>query len=214
MLVYKNIPDYYMEGFRPVRSSLDNLENVLQVIEIINFCHEYKNDGKDFDDFDLLVFFGDFNRFVVRKKNGYFSMSIPFQVVIEGDYISFNFDMIKASVDAYFISIMRNAIKTAESSLHSHEDVIMSLVNDFDIDIKESLNYYDAFASLLSEDHGYFRFDDDMENENGDIHPRYHFDIFYKDSSSIKIGYDKMLEVPCLSFLMDKTHPKKYLVEK
>ncbi|MBY7667251.1 hypothetical protein [Vibrio anguillarum] len=201
-----------MSGFKAVRNSLDNLSNILQLAEIVNSFPQ-NTEGADKDNFDVAIFTEDFHRFVVKKIDGYFSMSIPFQVLVEDDHISFNCDLLEQAVSGRFISIMRNAIKTVDGNFHSHEEVIFSINENFNADYEEATAYYDTFAALISEDHGYFRFDDDEGNEDGHVHPRYHFDIFYKNNSSLKIGYDRLAGVDCLVTLADKASPKKYLLD-
>ncbi|VXA88424.1 conserved hypothetical protein [Aeromonas veronii] len=211
---YNGIPNYYMQGFRAVRGTLDNLFNVLQAIEIVNCCQNYMIEPSDKDfDFDLAVFTGDYHRFLIKKEDGYFSMAIPFQVVIELGNVSFNSNFLSEKVGGQLISIFKNAIATVNDLHHSHDEVVLSLVDNFSLEFKDALNYYDAFTSLLADDHGYFRFDDDVEHENGHIHPRYHFDIFYKNTSSIKIGYVKHDRLDCFYSLVDKNIPKRYLAE-
>lgn len=208
---YSNIPSYFMSGFKAVRHSLDNLSNVLLLAEIVNSCPQnIENSNKD--NFDIAIFTNDFQRFVVKKDDGYFSMSIPFQILVTDGHVSFNCDSLEQPVSGRFIAIMRNAIQTLDGNLHSHEDVIFSINENFNAEYEEAIAYYDTFAALISEDHGYFRFDDDEVNADGHIHPRFHFDIFYKNNSSLKIGYDKLAGIDCLISLADKISPKKYLL--
>ncbi|EPJ1370078.1 hypothetical protein [Vibrio parahaemolyticus] len=209
---FRQIPDYHMDGFCAVRNTYDNFMNILKISEIVNTCRDCLVEEEE--GFDIAIFTGDFKRVVVRKDDGYFSMSIPFQIITSEDYISFVCNLIQEEVNGRFISIMRNAVNTHRDNQVSHEDVIFSLIENFNIEIKDSMMYYDAFVSLISEDHGYFRFDDDFAHENGDIHPRYHFDIFYKNSTSLKIGYDRHAKLECLYSLFDNSKDKKYLIEK
>lgn len=211
---YNGIPSYYMQGFRAVRGTLDNLFNVLQAIEIVNCCQSLMVEPLDRDfDFDLAVFTGDYHRFLIKKDDGYFSMAIPFQVIIESENVSFNSDFLSQKVSGQLISIFKNAISTVNGLHHSHDEVVLSLVDNFNLNFKDALVYYDAFTSLLADDHGYFRFDDDAEHENGHIHPRYHFDIFYKNTSAIKIGCLQHDRLECFYSLVDKNISKKYLAE-
>ena len=208
---YKEVPPYHTSGFCAVRDALDNLSNVLQLAEIINHCQYFSTEIIE-KTFDLVVFSGNHRRVIIKKDDGHFSMSIPFQIVSSDDkMIAFNFDYLGEEVNGRFISIMRNAIQTVRGLPHSHEEIILSIADSFHLDVPEATKYYDAFATLIAEDHGYFRFDDDPNNINGDIHPRYHFDIFYKNTTSIKIGYDKSARIECFYSLFDSSMPKKYL---
>jgi len=210
---YREIPQYQMSGFCAVRNSLDNLANILKLAEIINTCQYCRVEDEEMG-FDVAVFSGEYRRALIKKDDGYFSMSIPFQIVNSGDRIIFNSDYLEEEVSGRFISMMRNCIQTLKESSLSHEGVIYSLTQDFNLVISDAIRYYDAFASLISEDHGFFRFDDDPHNEDGDIHPRYHFDIFYKNTTSIKIGYDRVADIGCFYSLFDGSIPKMYLKSK
>jgi len=207
---YKKIPEYQLNEFIAVRDAFDNLSNVINFIEIINTCAHCKlNDYEE--DFDLVMFSGEYRRALIKKSDGFFSMAIPFQVLDIGDRISLNLDNFGVEVSGQFISIMRNALETSRKSNFSHEDIVLSLCENFSLELNEAIFYYDAFVSLVSEDHGYFRFDDDLANENGKFHPRYHFDFFCKNSSSIKIGVDKPIDINCFYALFDSNYTKHYL---
>lgn len=207
---FKEIPSFRMQSFIAVRNSLDNLYNILLAAEIINTFPHSEVRG-DENNFDIAVFTGDYCRLLIKKTDGYFSMSIPFQVVNDGGRVSFTFDIIGEEVSGRFISIMKNAIETSRNNSHSHEDVVCSICENYGLEVSESIKYYDAFATLISDDHGYLRFDDDDDRANGDIHPRYHFDIFFKNTSAIKIGYDNFADMSSFYALFDGEQPKEYL---
>ncbi|MEZ9495682.1 hypothetical protein AB4170_25345 [Vibrio splendidus] len=209
---YDGLPLHFMRRLRAVRDPLDNLWNILVLVEAINSYPEKRKDS-DTDGFDVAVFTKDFHRFLVKKDDGYFSMSNPFQVLLGDDDISFNCDQLEEAVSGRFISIMRNAIQTVQENIYSHDDIVLSLHENFGMTWTEAAEYSDTFASLISDDHGYFRFDDDLDNQNGDIHPRYHFDIFFKNSSTLKVGYDRFAELDCFLSLADKNVDKKYLLD-
>lgn len=207
---FKEVPDFHMKNFCPVRDSLDNLENILQVAEIVNLCGHCRI-APPGQNFDIAIFSGDYSRALIKKSDGYFSMAIPFQIIDDGEQIRFNFDLASEDVSGSFISIIRNAILTCREGPHSHEEVIVSIADSFGLDVRSAADYYDAFTSLLTDDHGYFRFDDDLKNANGDIHPRYHFDFFFKNNSSIKIGLDTSADIDCFYALFDGNRAKRYL---
>ncbi|USD20202.1 hypothetical protein ACJJIC_16925 [Microbulbifer sp. ANSA002] len=209
---FKNVPDYRMRGFIAVRDAFDNLRNILQIAEIVNTCPTCLSSHHEAD-FDFVIFSGSFSRALISKSDGYFSMSIPFQIIDHGEHISFNFDKAGTEVDGQFISIMRNAILTSRDECFSYDDIVHSIHESFGLEIPDATHYYDAYIALLMEDHGYLRFDDDPDREDGNIHPRYHFDFFYKNSSSVKIGIKSAADIDCFHSLFDSSRPKRYLTE-
>ncbi|WOB50719.1 hypothetical protein NYR97_04780 [Xanthomonas hydrangeae] len=137
-------------------------------------------------------------------------MAIPFQIIDDGASISFNFDLISEPVSGRLVSFLRNASLTWREN-PTPDDVSLSLCDSFGIDFLEAINYCNAFIFLLTEDHGYFRFDDDPVNENGHIHPRFHYDFFYTNSASVKIGSPKPSDVVSFYSLCDASIAKRYL---
>lgn len=138
-------------------------------------------------------------------------MAMPFQILDFDQQIAFNIDFYDQNVEGYFISLMRNAIKSTRNKQISFDDIVFSLHQDFELPIDSSIRYANIFIHLMSEDHGYFRFDDDPANQNGDYHPRYHFDFFCKNSTAVKIGTDVHVDIDCFYSLFDNTHTKHYL---
>lgn len=206
---YKGVPDYQIGKFRAVRNSADNLENLINIAEIVNTCQHLLLPKHD-EDIDIAIFSGNYNRALVKKADGYFSMGIPFQIINHGLDISFNIDAISEPVSGRLISILRNATLTWRCS-PTPEDVALSLCESFGLDAGDAIKYCNALLLLLSEDHGYFRFDDDALNQNGDIHPRYHYDFFFSNSTSIKVGSDALGDIDCFYALCDSATPKRYL---
>jgi len=206
---FKNIPDHALRGFVPVRDALDNIWNVVALAEILNTCSYCRTDVGD-EGFDIAIFAGGFSRALVKKQAGFFSMAIPFQIVETPDGVRFNFNSLAEEVSGLLISIIRNAITTSRHGF-CHENIAASIEDNFNVGINLAAIYSDSFIELLCDDHGYLRFDDDPVNENGTVHPRYHFDFFYKNSSSIKIGMDGFVDLECFYSLFDRTLSKRYL---
>jgi hypothetical protein len=207
---YKNIPEYQLKRFVAVRDAYDNLLNLLNLVEIINTCSHCKLEKFE-EDFDLAIFSGEYCRTIIRKDDGFFSMAIPFQIIETSEAIFFNLDAFGEEVSGQFISIIRNAVQTSRNDVFSNEDIILSLSENFNLELQDAILYYDAFIYLIAEDHGYFRFDDDLKHENGNFHPRYHLDFFCKNTSSVKIGLDNPAGIDCFYALMDSKHHKHYL---
>lgn len=206
---YTGIPAFKLANFRAVRSALDNLSNILEIADLVNTCDHHMTKSHQ-NNFDFAIFSGSHCRALIRKSDGYFSMAIPFQIINNEKTLRLNYDEIGEEVSGKLISILRNAISTSREFI-SHEEIVCSICDSFGLEVSEATYYYDAFASLLAEDHGYFRFDDDEKNQNGRVHPRFHFDFFFKNSSSVKFGIEKPADIDCFYSLFDSTWEKHYL---
>lgn len=208
---YKRIPGYQMGKFCSVWSTLDNLKNVLNVVEIVNLFPGGVGEGQE-GDFDVGVFYDPFCRAYIKKPEGFFSMAIPFSVIEVGDAISFFCEFSGENVGGKYLACLKSSIETlSERECLSHEEIVCSLMYDFELSLEEATRYCDAFISLLAKDHGYFRFDDDPKNERGDFHPRYHFDFFMSKTAAVKIGVRSRVGVECFKSLCDHSDRCRYL---
>lgn len=64
---------------------------------------------------------------------------------------------------------------------------------------------------LLLWEEGYIRYDDDPGNVNGDIHPRYHLDVFYSGASTFKLGLRQAIEHATFADILDINTSCRYL---
>lgn len=206
---YKGIPKYQLSQFQAVRDGSSIVENLANIAEIVNTCHHCMCNEGDYD-CDMIIFSGGYQRVLVRKSDGYFSMGLPFHIIDDGGVIHFNIESIAEPVSGRVVSILRNASLTWRQ-FRNPDDVVLSLCDSFGIDTSEAIDLCNAFLCVLAEDHGYFRFDDDPKNEDGHVHPRYHYDFFFKNSTSVKIGCDQPGDLNCFYALCDPALPKRYL---
>lgn len=206
---FNNVPAQYLDKFCAVRDAFSNLENLLVTAEIVNSCHESWN--KETSNFDLLISTGTHKRILVKKNRCFFTMNLPFQVIEYETNIFFNYNAYALPVSYEFISRCRNIITTCENGNFSHERIAIEQYENFDRDWERATLYSDAISSLLLSDHRYFRFDDDLANANGKIHPRYHFDFFCNNSTNVKIGTNIRINDGFFLDLLDVGKDRPYL---
>lgn len=208
--IYNKIPEFIIDGFRASRNIFDHLHNVIQVCECINYYSELQT--KDLrNGFDIIIFNSYFPRVLLKKENGFSCIQLPFQIIDDGDTISLVLGDFGELVDGLFLSVMKSALNTAVENNISTDEISLTLADSFGLDVSTACRYCDIFFHLVAQDHGYFRFDDDEINQNGDIHPRYHLDFFFNNSSSFKIGLDYPVEIESIISMLDPSKPKWYL---
>ena len=70
----------------------------------------------------------------------------------------------------------------------------------------------EIFLDLLVFEPAYIRFDEDAKRQDGDIHPLYHFDIFYSNAPSLKIGSKAKIDFDEFNRMLEKNGQScKYL---
>lgn len=68
-----------------------------------------------------------------------------------------------------------------------------------------------ALVKILTNEYGYLRYDIDKKRERGDLHPYYHLDINYSQSSTYKMGLPRKITFEWLQNLLDTTTPCKFI---
>ncbi|SIQ93750.1 hypothetical protein SAMN05880558_10746 [Aeromonas sp. RU39B] len=208
---FNEIPHSHMDKFVAVRDTYSNLENLLNVVEALNSCSYSRVNYPGA--FDLAIFTGDVKRVLVKKRDGFFTMSLPFQLIDHGLNVVFNYDEFGLVIDSATTYYLKNAINTCREGTYCNDNVVFSLHESFGLDFNEAILYSDMLSSLLLKEHGYFRFDDDMDNANKKIHPRYHFDFFCTNSSGIKIGVEENVEAPFFIDLFDLQKDRPFIIK-
>ncbi|MTI43441.1 hypothetical protein JM93_03862 [Roseibium hamelinense] len=138
-------------------------------------------------------------RVFVESQGKTFSASFPFSVTeTEGDY-TFHSDS-GIEVDSKLSSEVISAIDT--SLIFERSQVL-----DFADGLSDTSDDPDALWQLISDlicaDDGYLRMDHDPDNENGDLHPLDHIDIFYSQSATFKVGLPSSIKLNQLTDILD-----------
>ena len=63
----------------------------------------------------------------------------------------------------------------------------------------------DLLLDLLLFEPSYIRFDHHSDKANGKTHPLYHFDVFYSQQTTFKVGFDSLLPYSKFRTMMDRT---------
>ena len=82
--------------------------------------------------------------------------------------------------------------------------------NSFDeIDNQIEIEY--IVRTLLEFEPGYLRYEDDINRANGNIHPRFHIDVFYSDHAKVKLGMYNEITAAWFRDLIDITTNCKFI---
>lgn len=150
--LFTNIPDYHLAGFVPVRDSYDNLLNVLTFVETVSRCGHCRTENEL--EAEFAIFTGSVTRILIKKEFGFYTMCLPFQIIDYGGNISFNYDEFNMPITSLFISIMRSCVEACRNYGYSHEDILESVMVNYNVELRDSVNYCDMFTSLITEDLG------------------------------------------------------------
>lgn len=163
----------------------------------------------------LILRIDDMKRLLFYSENKFFSISFPFSVEREEDKsYTFYSNEIK-DIDNIITSKVIGLINSEEFEYSSGLD-FLEPINNFD----EMCNdlFWVFFKNLLLFETGYIRYDIDAENfekylarGEGDIHPKHHYDVFYSNNTTFKIGLDDKISNDDFIDLLDVKTDCKYL---
>lgn len=141
--------------------------------------------------------------FIYIGCNKYISFVFPF--IFNGRDLRYEKNIIDETFAAHLISIAEDGQKGAS---------IVDLYNDngnIDIESKIPEDCLRVMEKLLLVDSGYIRHDDDPGSAKGDIHPRYHFDIYFAKNATFKIGLLRMLSTNGYENFFNRNKPKFFI---
>lgn len=107
-------------------------------------------------------------------------------------------------------SLLEESIFTHNRGTYGLHQYLSLLIDE---KIKElNLQYIDyanqieeLLLDLLMFEPSYIRFDHHSDKANGKIHPMYHFDVFYSQQTTVKLGFDSLLPYENFITMMDRT---------
>lgn len=134
------------------------------------------------------------SRLFFFRKNKYYSINFPFNVIEDSSKLFFSYkDYL--DIDAEAISNLISILKDVTFSSNSSFDFIEPI---YTLEETYDENFWTVLKDLLFMEDGYIRYDLDDESylkakkDNKErYHPKHHYDIFYRNSATIKIGLYK-----------------------
>ena len=197
-----NIGDWELNNFfSPIREKRDVVLLLMKTVKLINSPIHIAPKHKAGQ---IILIISKMSRLFFVSDLKIFSIRFPFFVRENEVQLSISskcIENIDSKVTSDIISIF------SSSELFEFSDII-----DFADHISDEDNrIWDLVRELLLFEDGYIRFDHDSKNANGKIHPLNHFDVFYTDQCSFKVGTNKKLSVEDMIDVLDRETPCRYL---
>ncbi len=167
--------------FSPIREKRDVVRLLMRIIKLMLVnssprANEVKGEVVlHVSKMSRLFFFSDFR---------YFSVCFPFSVREGMDTFEFSLGGV-VDVDS---KITSDVLSFIDSDANFNINCAYQFIEPvLDISRYEP-NFWTLLLKLLTLDDGYIRYDYDEENEQGLIHPKNHYDVFYSSNSTFKVG--------------------------
>lgn len=155
----------------------------------------------------LTLVVGKMSRVFITSDRGAFSVAFPFTVSsLEGDL----------AFGSRYYPVIDNKVTSEILSLLGPHDVLNARTVEGFFDPVADISGHNQdtwllFLDLLLADDGYLRIDHDPENEDGDLHPLDHIDVFYSQRSTFKVGLDRKHTVNEFVDILDIKTDCRYL---
>lgn len=189
--------------FKPIREKLHAINVLMRVIKIM-LTYREPAEAQVAGYFILIV--DAMSRLIFVSKNKIYSINFPFRTTGEiGNlrFYSHHHQDINSKATSSILALI-------DYGVFNESDVL-----DFAIPVSDELQTDNEIWALLRElllwEEGYIRYDDDPGNVNGDVHPRYHLDVFYSGASTFKLGLRQPIEHETFSDIINTNTNCRYL---
>lgn len=178
--------------------TLDNIEkhNIVKNINGENTFLDSRDYGK------VIIKISKMSRIIYKLDNKMFSISFPFNISKTEEGYDIYDGISKIKIDSLIISKIINILNDFSSE---NEDIYEFLSQFDDGDNNEEVldKIWKIFKKVLFSESGYLRYDYDEEHENANIHPLNHYDIYYTNGNTFKIGLNDKIDLKKFIDLLD-----------
>jgi len=202
-----NFSEAYLEKFFPKRRIKTKAEIIEILMETIRYMLLNPKIPEENSVGTVILKIDKMSRLFFISKHKYYSIVFPFFVTFQEDKYSFSFkNMIE--IDKSLISNIISIIKCDDFKANCSLDFV-SPICDYEDSCDE--NFWLFLRELLLMEDGYIRYDYDENNQDENLHPLNHYDIFYSNSTTFKIGLEDRLSKEEFVDLLNVNSNCKYL---
>lgn len=168
-------------AFSPIRSKYDYAEILLSAVKVM-LVPTSPNDGQKAS--EMILHVAKMSRLFFSRPKKIYSVNFPFVATSHPDgSLSFS-SHAHPRIDHKATSIALGLLTEIKQPGMGALDLAAYVDEAAQVDPYA----WDLLLNLLTIEDGYVRYDDDVDNVNGDRHPQHHIDIFYSNHTTFKLG--------------------------
>ena len=192
------IHSYEMEiYFSAVREKIDTISILMTAIKsMLIQKHSQHIDAPN----KMVLCIDKMSRIFFLSEKKIYTLVFPFTVTqTEDDYLIFNSEVV-GEIDSQVATSVLNIARSVQEVGLSDLSALIEME-------KENAPFQDIWALirfLMLHEDGYVRFDHDPERVNGLRHPLNHFDIFYSNKSTFKLGLNEQANLEMFTDMLDR----------
>jgi hypothetical protein len=149
------------------------------------------------------------SRLFISSGNKSFSTAFPFVIYENEGFLEFGSTacpVIDSKITSDIISLVNASNILSSRNVLAFAEPLIDVVGEPDM-------VWELFRDLMLCDDGYIRIDHDPINENGNIHPLDHIDVFYSQAATFKIGLSEMADLDRLHDILNHQTACYYLTD-
>lgn len=190
--------------FAPIRSRQDALVILLKVIKILLIN---QSPAPEQTTGQIVLAVSKMSRVFFVSDAKVYSLTFPFFVTEKEGVFSFKSHS-HPNIDHRVTSDLLSLLEAPRVFLSDEVLEFAELVDDI---AQFDLQIWSLFRDLLISEEGYIRYDYDEVHENGHHHPLNHFDVFFSNSSTFKLGLHSRTDIDAFIDLLDNNTECHYV---
>lgn len=162
----------------------------------------------------LVVYIDDMQRLFFFNDNKYYSLAIPFSIIVNNDELIYKFNGIE--VDSLILS---NIIQLLKEGICKYDKAFDFFGSVYELEETNPVIWY-IFKHLLIYDMGYIRYEHDRDGHLEAIrrgtphrHPLHHIDINISNEATFKEGLNEKLQNDDFIRLLDNKQDRSYITQ-
>lgn len=202
-----------------IRNKNDMIIMLLEIIQIILSYGSRVEMGYNKD--RIIVCIDKMKRLFVCYEDKIISFLFPFNIEINTfdnvEYLKLYIAHTGLEIDAQKVSILKSIFLCVLDEMKSMEECVSEIylaLDESQIEDEEKSDYFIIVNYLLNREYGYLRYDHDIKNANGLLHPEHHLDINYSSNSTYKIGLDSAIDDNYFIDLLNLQTDSKFICDK
>lgn len=183
----------------PIRNKREAILLLMHVIKLI-LVHDKKSPPDPVAG-EIRLIVSKMSRIFLLFKEKYISFRLPFTLIEKPDgSISFRSAYIE-EIDSQVTSQIIACLK--DNKLDESTDVLEWADQISDTEVY-SPGFWPTLRDLLLSEDGYLRYECDSEHQNGRLHPLHHYDIFYSNHVTFKVGLETSINSRTMIDLLER----------
>lgn len=164
----------------------------------------------------LVLYIDKMSRLLFCTEGKIFTFQFPFQVQEAKDGSGYlllrykDFLEIDNMISSLLVAVFERD-DIFDGTLENIDEKVLQEIVDNEWEGVDWESFRELIKQLVLFEPGYLRYDHDIENANGELHPEHHLDFFFSSNNAMKIGLQSEVQSEWMIDLLDTRTNCKYI---